>query len=438
MKKSSTFSAALTQIRRNLVTVMSSTVIAGLIGLATLAVNTRVLGVAEIGTIAAVQGYALLVAGLLTLSTQLPLMQMGTQAIERDAIPELYALVRYALVLDLLMGITAVVAVGLCVGPVGEWLGIGTYIREGLAFFALAMLFSTFASSNGLLRLIDRFDLLRTIEVSGALSLFVAVVVLGALEAPLDYYLAAYALVFGATACLRYLSARLALSRRYPRPMSRETLSSEQRRSFFRFALNSSFAVTIETVRNNGDVVAVSSLFGREAMGVYAVAKQAAGAIRKFSGFTSLVSFVEMNRLIARGETAESRRVFEHLLKVCAFVGGIAFLTAIVVGEMALRLAFGPTYAEGYWILVILVAAAGIQFVMNPVSMFVQIDRGAFVQMMCNLAGFVVFAASLVPLAMWVGPEGVAVASVLFFLVATLASAWLIRPAEARAGPGTF
>jgi O-antigen/teichoic acid export membrane protein len=69
---------------------------------------------------------------------------------------------------------------------------------------------------------------------------------------------------------------------------------------------------------------------------------------------------------------------------------------------------------------------------MNPVNMLVQIIRGAVPAMMCTLVGLAAFGISILPLAWALGVEGVAVASLLYFLVAILAGGWLIHSDPAK------
>jgi len=426
----SSFALSVRKIRQNLVTALSSTVIAGVLGLATLAINTRSLAVAEVGTIAAVQAYALLVSGLLTLSTHLPLMRMGTDAIEGGRTDELQALVRYALRLDITAGAASSFVTVLLAGWGGDVIGISGSIQEGLAIYAIPMLFSGLSSANGLLRLVDRFDVMRTVEVAGASLLLLAILALSLAGAPLRAYLFAYACVFGLTFLVRYVSARAVLRRRFGKPPFSSGLQPELKRQFRGFAASSSLGSSIDTLRNNVDVIAATSLFGREGAGIYGVAKQASGTVRKFSSFTSLVSFVEFSRMTTRGEIDERRRLFTHLLKICAGIGAAALLAAALFGRPALSYGFGAEYSKGYWPFLMLVGAAALQFVMNPVSMHVQITRGGLPAMMCNLVGLVAFGAFLFPLAWLFGLQGIAAASVVYFLVSMLSGAWLIRPRD--------
>jgi O-antigen/teichoic acid export membrane protein len=174
-------------------------------------------------------------------------------------------------------------------------------------------------------------------------------------------------------------------------------------------------------------VLTVNSLFGSTGVGIYAVAKQVSGAIRKFSSFSSLVSFVEFSRMTARGEYRERARLFQHVLAISAAVGAVAVVAVTILGEPILVYGFGPKYAAGYWTLVALMVAAAAQFVMNPVNMRVQIVRGALPAMMCNVAALAAFGLSLLPLAWGLGPEGVAVALIVYSLVVIGVGGWLIH-----------
>jgi O-antigen/teichoic acid export membrane protein len=428
----SSFNVALNQLKENLATAVSSTVLAGIIGLVTLAINTRVLSLPDIGSIASVQAYVTLIVGILSLSTHLPLMRMGTTAIEEKRIDELHALIRHALLLDLAVGLAAAVATLLFATSVGALLGISPGIRAGLLIYAAPVMLFSLSSGNGLLRLVDRFDVMRTVEVSGALCLLAAVLGLAFIDAPVSAYFLAYAAVYGLSQLARYLLARKALRKRFGREEGAGALAPGKRREFFGFAVSSSLGSTIDTIRNNADLVVVSSLFGKEGAGIYGVAKQMSGAVRKFTSFSSLVSFVEFSRMTVRGELDERARLFRHVFRICAAIGLAAVFGALIVGRPLLIHAFGPQYSAAYWPFVALVLAAALQFLMYPVSMLVQIIRGGMPAMMCNLAGLLAFGLSLLPMAWAFGLLGVAIASSVYLVVTMFAGALMIRSERAQ------
>lgn len=421
------FKASFGRIKRNFGLAVSSSVAAGVLALLTVAVNARALSLDDLGHLVIVQSLAMLINGLGSFGTHLAIARSGAVAAERGNVADLYGIVRYARVLDLIAGLFAASLALLGAGPVGEALALSAPVRTGLAYFAGALLLSPLYSGLGILRLINRFGVISIVEVAGAAALFLAAVVLWLLDAPLTAYFAVYAVVFGGVPLVRYIVGLRILKAEYQAPSGRHRLSKEDRREFLRFAAGSSVWSSLELLRAQADTLIAGYLFSPGAVGVFGVAKQIAGAVRRFSEMAAGVSFAEIGRLEARGQLRESRALVRRICILSVAVGALAVLGAAVVGRPLLLYGFGPQFVSAYWALVILTLGAALQFVASPIVMYVQILKGAGVPLMATILGLILFAAVAVLLGPSFGIAGIAWANPAFFVVVIAVGLVVIR-----------
>lgn len=406
----------------------------GILALLTAAINARALSLGDFGSLVLVQSAATLIVGLASFSTHLGIMRFGAIAVERDDPAALFGLVRLARRLDLGAGLIAGSIALACFGPVGGLLGFSQEMRLGMAYFAVGLLFSGFYSGLGLLRLQDRFEIIRSFEVGGSFFLLLAAVVLWAVDAPLLAYLAAYAIYVGGVPFLRYLVALRVLHRAYSPPDGPARLKPDERRAFIRFSLGSSVWASLELLRAQADTIIAGILFSNEMVGIFGAAKQVSGAVRRFSELASVVSFAEVGRLEARGEHRESSAIVGRVVRISVGVGVAAVLVTLVAGKQLLFYGFGPEFVAGSAVLVILMIGAALQFVFSPLIMYAQILRGARLPLIASIAGLVAFGGSILLLAGPFGLSGIAAGNVAFFIVAIAVVLASLREFQSQRG----
>lgn len=424
---SSPFKASFDRIKRNVGLAFFSSVAAGVLGLLTIAVNARALSLHDLGNLVIVQSLAMLINGLGSFGSHLAVIRSGLVAAEQGNAADLYGIVRFARLLDLFAGIFAALLALLVAGPAGEAFALSATVRTGMAYFAGALLVSSLYSGLGILRLMNRFGVISTVEVASAIALFLAAVILWLLDAPLTAYFAVYALVFGGAPLARYVIGLRILRAEYSAPAGRHRLSRKDSRDFLRFAAGSSVWSSLELLRSQADTLIAGYLFTPAAVGIFGVAKQIAGAARRFSELASGASFAEIGRLEARGELRESRALVTRICALSALVGGVAIVGAAIFGKPLLHYGFGPQFVTAYAALVILTVGAALQFVASPIVMYVQILKGAGIPLLATALGLIVFAVVAFLLAPGFGIAGIAWANPAFFLVIIAIGAIVIR-----------
>jgi O-antigen/teichoic acid export membrane protein len=158
--------------------------IAAIMLLATTALMARALGPAEFGMVVVMQTYVLLIRGLLNFKQFQAIIRYGVPAYDADDTRTLRRLIGISRRLDLHTSVIAtVVAVG--VAPlIGPLMGLDRDQVFLLMAYSLVLLTSRNVTGIGILRLLDKFDILGRKETIGPSIRLVGVALARWLEGP--------------------------------------------------------------------------------------------------------------------------------------------------------------------------------------------------------------------------------------------------------------
>jgi len=171
---------------------------------------------------------------------------------------------------------------------------------------------------------------------------------------------------------------------------------------------------TAETLRSNGDSLLVGAMVSVEAAGIYNVAKQLAGVLRKANGIYASAMFPEVSALSSRGEAESAESVRTRILLLSAVVGIIAIVAAVLLGRFVLVQLFGSRFEPAYLPLIILTAAAASQLISHTLSMYVQVYVGPERLFRTYALAIAIFLIAVIPLTSLFSINGTALAQVLF------------------------
>lgn len=404
------------RIGRNFTTIFSATTLAALLGMMAVAVNARALSLSDMGILALVQAYATLIAGLASFNTHLPVMRLGAEAIEHGDKAKLSQLIFFTLLFDIAAGF---LAASLCY--MGTSLAVHLFSIDGrlkavIAPFIFALLFSGLPSANGILRLIDRFGLLGLFEIGRALSTLILSIIMWWIKAPLHFYFVMYASMMALFPLAKIIYSWIAIIRYFDLNFNMSNQRSGIVGEIFSFAWTSFLSSSLDAFRTNLDSIVAGGILSKEAVGLYSIAKQSAGILRKFSNFASLVSFTEISRLDARGEQRQSNALAIRIVVVCFLAGLGAFIVSIIWGKHLLKIAFGQQYMEAYESFIILVGAAGLGLIFNVIIMLIQIRAGPKKALYCQIFPIILFIITLPVMTIHLGLIGLAASSLLLMV----------------------
>jgi O-antigen/teichoic acid export membrane protein len=405
------------RLARNSAYLAAGTTASALFMMLAVVLSARALSAHDFGLLVLFQSATMMVATLMSFSSQQPVIKLGASAQAQGDKARLGRIIGLGLLFDVFAAIVATVAAFAFLAFGRRWVGL-QHDQLGLAsLFAGSLLLTGYLTSNGIFRLFNRFGLLSLIQAGCAAGVFAASAVLYRSEAPLKDYCWAWAIFYALNGQIPLFVA-LFLARRADIPVAFSTGKWQRREisTFLAYCWTTWGTATAEALRSNGDSLLVGAAISVEAAGIYNVAKQLAGVLRKLNTVYASAGFPEISALSAHGEHDSAARLRRGMLWVGGAIGGIAVVAALMLGRLVLALLFGPQFEAAYPALVILVAAAAAQLISHTLSMYVQVYVGPERLFRVYMLAIAVFLVAVLPLTLAFTIAGTAAAQVLFSL----------------------
>lgn len=405
------------RLARNSAYLAGGTAASALFMMLAVVLNARALSAREFGLLVLFQSATMMVATLMSFSTQQPVIKLGSSALAEGDLNRLGRIIGLGLLFDLAAAIVAVAAAMAFLAFGRGWIGLQDEQVGVAAIFAASLLFTGYLTSNGIFRLLDRFGLLSLIQAGCAAGILTATAWLYASGAPFEYYCWAWAIFYALNAQLPLLFG-LYLARRagIPIALSPGKMAPGEPSTFLAYCWTTWGVATVEALRSNGDSLLVGAAVSVEAAGIFNVAKQLAGVLRKLNTVYASAAFPEISALSAHGEDESAASIRRRMLWLGGAIGAIAIAAAILVGRYVLVLLFGNGFGAAYLPLVILTAAAASQLISHTLSMYVQVYIGPERLFHVYLMAIAVFLIAVLPLTSAFAITGTAIAQLLFSL----------------------
>ncbi|MEM7528994.1 MAG: hypothetical protein AAF416_15190 [Pseudomonadota bacterium] len=345
---------------------LSSRAGAGVVNLAAAAVAVRTVGFEAFGAVILCHAVARLVGDALRFQSWQAILSYGTPMLDRREGTALKRLLCLTVVLDL-------AALGLALGllmMLAPWLGTvlnwPAETQEWVRFYALAAVFMTSATPTGILRLVDRFDILNWQHAANAIIRLVGALAVAALGFGLD----ALFIVWFAAAALSgswMIFRALTIAGRTLRALP-ATGSNSTPVGFWRFVFSTNVSSSVSAVMLHGSTLAIGAALGPAASALYAIARQISDAIAKPAKLLGPVILPAFSETRQAGSDSHGALVLRALgLGAAAMAAIVAVM--LLAGDLLLAAIFGPEALAAEGLLVLAAVAAAITlwgFALDP------------------------------------------------------------------------
>jgi O-antigen/teichoic acid export membrane protein len=375
----------------------------------------------DFGVLVLLQSSALMLRALTSFSTQQPVIKLGADAQADSDRDRLGSIVSMGLVVDLFASIVALAIAAFLITLARHVIGLADENVGSAWIFAVSLLFSGFPTANGIFRLYDRFGLLSLIQTFSAIGLFAAYASLFVVGAKLQALVWAWAAYLTLNSMVQ-LGEGVSMMRGDGvtlRPAVGDFATADGR-TLLDYCWSTWGTSTADAIRMNGDSLLIGAIVSVEAAGVYNVARQLAGMLRKFNVILPATVFPEISRLAAAQDLVGAKRLHGRLLWIGTAIGLVAVIAAAALGHLVIRLLFGAAFEQGYVAFVILTAAAAAQLISFGPSMYVQVYSGPKRLLVLYGVASAIFAAAAVVLTFEFSLAGMAMAQLLFGLAVIL------------------
>lgn len=419
---------------RNAGILLGGKAVNAVVSTAALAIAARALGVETLGVLILVHTFMQTVSDLSKFQSWQAMIHYGTAPLQEGRPAEFQQVLRFSLRLDALSAAAGLLIALIAVALIGGGLGWPETLQPQVSLYALVICFLVSATPTGVLRLMDRFDLIAAqssieswVRLAGAALAWRA-------DAGLETFLliwfagqiAAFVFLFGAAAWTLHTRRLLDGFRlRGDRPMA------EGLPGIWSFVWSTNFNSTLGMAFTHLGTLTVGALLGAREAALYRIARQVANAVAKPAKLVVPALYPELARLAQSGDRRGLGRL---VVQLTLAGGGIAtglLLIALLAGRPLLGWVMGPEFVAAHGVMLWLLAAAVIGIWAVPLEpLLISIGR-ASQAFRLRLAVTLLYVPLLYLLIAhdgdWGGLRGAGLAPVIGMSLLLLGQAWLVR-----------
>ena len=412
-----------------------SKIVAGICGVATLALAGRGLGVLLFGTLILITSYVKAVSGIAKFQSWQLIVRFGGHGLSQGDPEHFKVATGFAFALDVMSGIGGMLVAVILLPFIGNWVGISSeYLWLGMLYCTLLPIMTS-ATPDGVLRVLDRFDL---ISWSGTLSPILRAV-LAALAFASGATLPVYVAIWFATDLLGSLYPWFLGWRELRRngllEGIRPTLKPAALQGAWRFAIDVNLASSVQAVWGPIGRLVVGGLLGPAGAALFRIASTLADSAQKPADLLGKAFYPEIMRM-----DLTSKKPWKLMLRGTALVSAVAVLAILILiigGRPLMALLFGKDFTGAYEPLVIMMIIPFLGIFSFPLAPMLYALGRSDGPLKAKLLGSVLFFMAIAPLSWRWGVIGAAIALVLANVANTGAMLLQLRTEHRRVRPRT-
>jgi O-antigen/teichoic acid export membrane protein len=407
----------------------ASRVVAAIAGLATVSLAAHGLGLMLFGSLILITSYAKAASGISKFQSWQLIVRYGGRALHGE-LDDFKTSTGFAFALDALSGVGGMLVAVAILPFIAGWVGI-TPDQLWLAMLYCTLLPTMGAATpSGVLRALDRFDLISWQSTVNPIARMILVAIAYALDAPFGAYIAAWFVTdLGGDLFLWFLGWR-ELRRRGLLKGIRPTLNPERLPGAWRFAIHVNLTASVQAAWGPIARLVVGGLLGPAGAALFRVASTLSDAAAKPADLLAKAFYPEVVRM-----DLTTKHPWKLMLRVTALAGGVALIAILIMllaGKGVLSLLFGKEFIDAYEALVILMFVPFLSVFSFPLPpMLYALDRPDG-PLKARLAGTVIFFVTIAPLAWSLGVDGAAIAFVIGTLTTVIGMIWQLRGEHRR------
>ena len=396
-----------------------SKIVAAVCGIATLAFAARGLGVVLFGVLILITSYVKAVNGIAKFQSWQLIVRYGGHGIAHGDPEHFKVATGFAFGLDVLSGIIGLIGGAVLLPFIGPWTGISQeYLWLAMLYCTVLPIMSS-ATPDGVLRVLDRFDLMSWSDTITPITRAVLAGVAFFTAAPFSVYVAVWYVTELAGQVYPWVLGWRELKRNGLLAGIRPTLRPTVLPGAWRFAIDVNLTTSVQAVWGPIGRLVVGGLLGPAGAALFRIASQRADSASKPADLLGKAFYPEVMRM-----DLTSRKPWKLMVRGTALVSGIA-LTAILLllvgGKPLMSLLFGKAFLGAYQPLIILMAIPFLGVFSFPLAPMLYALGRSDGPLKAKLLGSAIFFASIAPLSWEWNITGAAIALVLANLVNTAA-----------------
>jgi O-antigen/teichoic acid export membrane protein len=399
--------------------------VAAIAGIATLAFAGRALGLVQFGLLVLISSYAQAASGLTKFQSWQLIIRYGGAALTSGDTATFKKSVGFGLGLDISSGLVGMAGAMLLLPFIGPWTGIKANLIPVAMAFCLLVPTKGAAAPIGVLRALDRFDLIGWQGTTTQISRAILAGFGWMLHWPIEAFVGIWFVTdLGSDLFLWFLAGR-ELRRKDMLSGIRPTLKPKGLPGAWPFAIQVNVHSSLMSAWGPVGRVIIGGLLGPASAALYRVASSLADAAQKPADLIAKAYYPEIVRMDLA--TKQPWKLMVRGTAMASAFSMLAVLIVIVIGKWMLAQMFGPEFVPAYPVLLILIGIPLLWMVGFPLMpMLYALDR-ADAPLKARAIGTVVYLAIVAPLSWRFDVAGAAAAILIGNLIIVAILMWWLR-----------
>jgi O-antigen/teichoic acid export membrane protein len=409
-----------------------SRIVAAVAQIATLSLSAHALGVLLFGALILIDSYARAVSGIVKFQSWQLIVRYGGRALIGEH-EDFKASTGFAFALDAISGIGGMLIAAAVLPFVATWVGIDPgQLWLGILYCTLLPTMAA-ATPSGVLRALDRFDLISWQSTATPISRAILAAIAYAAGAPFEAYVAGWYVSNLAGDLFFWFLAWRELRRRGLMDGIRPTLNPQGLPGAWRFAIHVNLTASVQAAWGPIARLVVGGLLGAAGAALFRVASSLSDSASKPADLLAKAFYPEVVRM-----DLSTKKPWKLMLRGTALASGIcliAILILLVGGKPIVSFLFGRDFLGAYDALVILMLVPFLSIFSFPLPpMLYALDRPDG-PLKARLAGTIVYFLIIAPLSWRFGVNGAAIAFVAGNVATVGMMIWQLRGEHRRVRP---
>jgi O-antigen/teichoic acid export membrane protein len=398
----------------------ASRVVAAIAQLATLSLAAHALGLLLFGILVLIDSYARAVSGIAKFQSWQLIVRYGGRVLLGDE-DAFRTSTGFAFALDVVSGLAGMIVGAALLPFIAHWIGLPRDQLTLALLYCLLIPFIGAATPTGVLRALDRFDLISWADTVTPITRMCASALAFLSGAGIVGFLAAWFVTYLIGEAYDIWVATRELRRRGLLKGISPTLRPASLPGAWRFAINVNLNSSIQAAWDPLARLIVGGLLGPAGAALFRVASALSDSAGKPADLLGKAFYPEVMRM-----DLSSRTPWKLMVRATATAGAgalLAILILVVGGKPAVGFLFGKAFLGAYDALLILMVVPLLTVISFPLPpMLYALDRSD-APLKARLTGLVIYFAAIAPLCWRLGVKGAAIAFVIgnVAMVATMA-----------------
>jgi len=407
----------------------ASRVVAAIASVATAALAAHALGLLLFGALILIDSYARAVSGIAKFQSWQLIVRYGGRALHGEA-DDFKTSTGFAFALDVISGIGGMIVAAAALPFVAALVGIGQDQLWLAIFYCTLLPVMAAATPTGVLRALDRFDLISWQSTATPISRALLVAIAYFAGARFGAYGAAWYVTSLGGELYGWFIAWRELRRRGLLEGIRPTLKPETLPGAWRFAINVNLNASVQAAWGPIARLVVGGLLGPAGAALFRVASSLSDSASKPADLLAKAFYPEVVRM-----DLTTKKPWKLMLRGTALasaLGLVAILILLLGGKPIVSFLFGKDFLGAYDALVILMVVPFLSVFSFPLPpMLYALDRSDG-PLKARIAGAIIYFVIIAPLSWRFGVNGAAIAFVFGNAATVIAMMWQLRGEHRR------